>query len=352
MNKLFLTSSSQAVGYEKYGKILWPIVIILGWVLNKIFYFLKNVLPFPEKGSVAVAITILTILIYMCLLPLTYRQQKFSILSKKMQPEISKIREKYQNRKDQASMVAMQEETQAVYDKYGISMMGSCLQLFIQMPILFALYRVFYNISDFIIASDDAYRLFNLTIQDNPWALIKSNLHSNIGVVIVALLFPVFSYLSQVINMKVAQTNTDPNDPTMAQMRTMNLMMPLMSGFIAFTVPVGLSFYWIIGAVVRTVQQVILNKHFEKIDLADLIEANKEKAAKKAEKRGIRRAQIYNAANMSTKNKLSDKANYVNDSVDSLEKANDMRKNARKGSLASKANLVNDFNNNNKNKNK
>jgi len=133
-------------------------------------------------------------------------------------------------------------------------------------------------------------------------------------------------------------------------MRTMNLMMPLMSGFIAFTVPVGLSFYWIIGAVVRTVQQVILNKHFEKIDLADLIEANKEKAAKKAEKRGIRRAQIYNAANMSTKNKLSDKANYVNDSVDSLEKANDMRKNARKGSLASKANLVNDFNNNNKNK--
>ena len=152
--------------------------------------------------------------------------------------------------------------------------------------------------------------------------------------------------------MKVAQTNTDPNDPTMAQMRTMNLMMPLMSGFIAFTVPVGLSFYWIIGAVVRTVQQVILNKHFEKIDLADLIEANKEKAAKKAEKRGIRRAQIYNAANMSTKNKLSDKANYVNDSVDRLEKANDMRKNARKGSLASKANLVNDFNNNNKNKNK
>ena len=152
--------------------------------------------------------------------------------------------------------------------------------------------------------------------------------------------------------MKVAQTNTDPNDPTMAQMRTMNLMMPLMSGFIAFTVPVGLSFYWIIGAVVRTVQQVILNKHFEKIDLADLIEANKEKAAKKAEKRGIRRAQIYNAANMSTKNKLSDKANYVNDSVDILEKANDMRKNARKGSLASKANLVNDFNNNNINKNK
>ena len=118
MNKLFLTSSSQAVGYEKYGKILWPIVIFLGWVLNKIFYFLTNVLPFPEKGSVAVAITILTILIYMCLLPLTYRQQKFSILSKKMQPEISKIREKYQNRKDQASMVAMQEETQAVYDKY------------------------------------------------------------------------------------------------------------------------------------------------------------------------------------------------------------------------------------------
>ena len=47
-------------------------------------------------------------------------------------------------------MMAMQEETQAVYEKYGVSMMGSCVQMLIQMPILFALYRVFYNIPAYL----------------------------------------------------------------------------------------------------------------------------------------------------------------------------------------------------------
>ena len=55
------------------------------------------------------------------------------------------IRSYYENKKDNNSMVAMNEETKEVYAKYGVSPTGSCLQLMIQMPILFALYRVIYN---------------------------------------------------------------------------------------------------------------------------------------------------------------------------------------------------------------
>ncbi len=352
MNKILLSSTTD---HSKYGSILWPIVIFFGWCINKIFVLWTEVLHLPETGSVAVAIALLTIIIYMLLLPLTYRQQKFSILSRKMQPEIKKVQDKYQNRRDQASMQAMQDETSAIYDKYGISPMGSCVQLLIQMPILFALYRVFYNIHDFIEGSDAAYAIFNLSIDSVPWTVIKENFSSHIGLAIVAVLFPVVSYLSQVLNMKVTQANnpTDPKDPQAQQMKTMNMMMPLMSGFIAFTVPVGLSFYWIIGAVVRTIQSVILNKHFENIDLDKIIERNKEKAQRKAEKRGIRRAQIYNAANMSTKNtnSMSSKAGSVNQKQADLDRANELRQNARKNSLSAKANKVNEFNNkNNKNK--
>ena len=147
--------------------------------------------------------------------------------------------------------------------------------------------------------------------------------------------------------MKIAQTNMDSNDPTSRQMRTMNLLMPFMSLFISFTVPLGLTVYWIAGAVVRSIQQAALNKHFDKIDLDSIIEKNKDKAAKKQEQRGIRRAQIYNAANMNTKNTLSSKASSVTDNADKIQKANELRRNAKSGSLSSKANLVNEFNNRN-----
>ena len=88
--------------------------------------------------NVSLSIFIFTILVYSCMFPLTYKQQKFSKLSQKMQPELQAINKKYKDKKDQASMMAMNEETQAVYEKYGVSMMGSCAQMLIQMPLFFA----------------------------------------------------------------------------------------------------------------------------------------------------------------------------------------------------------------------
>jgi YidC/Oxa1 family membrane protein insertase len=58
-------------------------------------------------------------------------------------------------------------------------------------------------------------------------------------------------------------------------------MMPLMTFFITFTVPVGLGIYWATGGLIRAGQQFFLNRHFEKINLEDIIEKNKEKAEKK-----------------------------------------------------------------------
>ena len=90
--------------------------------------------------------------------PLQIKQQKFSKLSAIMQPEIQKIQKKYQGKKDQDSMMKMQEETQAVYQKYGVSATGSCVQLAIQMPILFALYQVIQNIPAYV---GSVYNVFN-----------------------------------------------------------------------------------------------------------------------------------------------------------------------------------------------
>ena len=171
--------------------------------------------------------------------------------------------------------------------------------------------------------------------------------------IIAAILVPVVSYLGQVINMKLMPTTqtsgNDQSDQMAQQMQTMNKFMPLMTLFFAFTVPVGLVIYWTMGSVVRIVQQYFLNKHFEKINLEDIVEKNKEKAAKKKEKRGIRQAQIYEAAKTNTRNNsMASKAKFSQDKLDALNKANEARSKAKQGSLSSKANMVKNFNENNK----
>ena len=74
-----------------------------------------------DSPYIALAIIVFTIVIYMLMLPLTIKQQKFSKLSNKMNPELQAIQKKYNGKKDNDSMMAMQNETQAVYAKYGVS---------------------------------------------------------------------------------------------------------------------------------------------------------------------------------------------------------------------------------------
>ena len=128
------------------GSILGPIAKILGWLMDLIY----DLMAMVGIENVALCTILFTIVIYTLLLPLTYKQQKYAKLSQKMQPELQAITKKYQGKKDQASMMAQQQETQAVYEKYGVSMMGSCGNMIVQMPILFALYRVFLNVPAYV----------------------------------------------------------------------------------------------------------------------------------------------------------------------------------------------------------
>ena len=136
------------------GAILGPIAKVLGVILDGIYMLMHNVFGIENVG---LSIILFTIVIYTLMLPLTYKQQKFSKLSQAMQPEMKAIQEKYKNKRDEASQIAMNNETQMLYDKYGVSPMGSCGQMLIQMPILFALYRVFYNVPAYITAVRDKF---------------------------------------------------------------------------------------------------------------------------------------------------------------------------------------------------
>ena len=137
MNFILLTQSSGPIGV---------VAKLLGYIMNGIFFVIDKIgLP-----NVGLAIILFTIVVNLLMMPLTIKQQKFSKLSAIMQPEIQKIQKKYQGKKDQDSMMKMQEEQQALYAKYGISPMGSCLPMLIQMPILFAMYQVIWKVPAYV----------------------------------------------------------------------------------------------------------------------------------------------------------------------------------------------------------
>lgn len=134
--------------------ILKPFAWILGIIFNAIYEF------FSLFGirNIALCIIIFTLVVKMLMLPLTIKQQKFTRLSSKMNPELTKIQEKYKNKKDTESMQRMQAEQQAVYQKYGTNPMGGCLPLLISIPIMFALYKVIYAIPAYVTDIGDLYR--------------------------------------------------------------------------------------------------------------------------------------------------------------------------------------------------
>ncbi len=433
------------------GAILGPIAKVLGWIMEVVYNFMYSVFGIENVG---LSIVILTIIIYTLLLPFTVKQQKFTKLMQKIQPEIKEIQDKYKNRKDQEAQLMMSQEMQLVYDKYGVSPMGSCWQMLIQMPIWFALYRVFSNvpayigtvrdkfgvIADEIMAYDgfadimnkiktdysvitnvtpdfvitetntavevknfvidiiskvpsldqlitpkadgtqyfkalesvteimnqegglDAFHNFNyfvgLNISDNPWSIITSNFAAqNYLIVFVAIALPLLYYFVQKFSMKLTSTATnkkdEANDMMAQQMKMMNKTMPLMMTFMCFVTPVGLGIYWVASAAYRVLQQVILNRMFENIDVQKIIKKNEAKATKKREKMGVYENQIREAAAMRTRT-LSNKANYDNseeaDIENQLDRANELKTTAKPGSMSAKANLVRDYNERNSRK--
>ncbi len=411
------------------GKILGPIAkYILGPILNAIYSFL-DMIKIPNVG---LAIILFTIVIYLLMLPLTIKQQKFSKLQAKMSPELQAIQKKYKDKKDQESQMAMNQETQAVYAKYGVSPTGSCLQLLIQMPILFALYRVIYKIPAYVpkvkavfgsvvdglyentdkastllqsfsgaamykkeftdpsfiqgnteyikntfidvlnrastaewnsLYAADNFPNLSQTVTNTMAQLSKINnfLGLNIGdspsftvknafanhqyfLVFLAILIPVLSAVTQWINVKLtpqssknSSTGNEQADQMANSMKAMNTFMPIMSAVFCFTLPAGMGIYWIAGSVVRSIQQVAINKYIDKMDIDEEIKKNVEKREAKLKKAGIDPNSISANANRSTK---------AMERLEQLraESSASASSDKPKGSIASKANLVKEYN--------
>ena len=423
------------------SKSTWPIIgwvcEILGWLINGI-YVLLEAIGIPNIG---IAIILFTIVIYALLTPTQIKQQKWSKMMTVIQPELQQIQKKYANKKDQASQMKMNEETMALYQKYGVSPTGSCLPLLLQMPILMSLYQVidyipgyvgsvrnifssladkimnvsnysdilktfvennnirvfasvgetltenniydilyvlkpsqwdkladisqFSGLSDLIArtaedsASVNMFLSYNIT--ESPMDLLQRGMQAgSVVMIILAVLVPVLAWFTQWLNYKLMPQSAMADDKNKkgnmeSSMRMMNTFMPVVSAFMCLSFSIGIGIYWITGAVVRSIQQIVINRHMKAIDIDELIAKNQEKANKKREKAGLPPQKITQQARQNVRNiefeERAEKETQKNQpNVSETTAYYKENTEYAPGSLAAKANMVRQFDEKNKRK--
>ena len=438
-NLIILTKNTSNL--PLFGPIWNLIVSALGYIMNWIYLFLDGI-GIPNIG---LAIILFTLVTRILLFPTSLKQQKSSRMMQIMQPEIRAVQEKYKNKTDNASMMAQQTEMRAIYEKYGTSMTAGCLPLFLQMPIIFALYRIIMNIPAYVPSVKAVYEnvstaiggssaaqslldfgkangmesilktLHNLGLDDpakydstavhnfvidflyklNPaqWAKLpeifpqatevitqaaakSTEINSFLGLNLstapsaygftpnIYWLIPVLAGLSQwastlLMQKQTMPTATDEADQSQQMMKSMNVMMPLMSVWFCFSFASGIGLYWIASSVFMLLQQLILNWYFGKKSNEELLQDAMAKANEKRAKKGLppidekiveNRLKLMQAKEDSEeKNRLEKIAKQNLKTKESTEFYN---QNAKEGSLASKANMVQLYNEKNEKKEK
>ena len=414
------------------SKSTWPIIgwvcEILGWLINGI-YVLLEAIGIPNIG---IAIILFTIVIYALLTPTQIKQQKWSKMMTVIQPELQQIQKKYANKKDQASQMKMNEETMALYQKYGVSPTGSCLPLLLQMPILMSLYQVIYYIPGYVgsvrnIFSSLADQIMNVSnysdilktfvennnirvfasvgetltenniydilyvLKPSQWdkladisqfsglsdliartaedsASVNMFLSYNITESPMDLLqrglqagsVPVLAWFTQWLNYKLMPQSAMADDKKKkggmeASLRMMNTYMPIVSAFMCLSFSIGIGIYWITGALLRSIQQIVINRHMKAIDIDELIAKNQEKANKKREKAGLPPQKITQQARQNVRNiefeERAEKETQKNQpNVSETTAYYKENTEYAPGSLAAKANMVRQFDEKNKRK--
>lgn len=304
-------------GEKKMWNLFDIITIPLGYVIELIYKLVRNY---------GLSIILFTILIKLLLLPLNIKSQKAMKKQQKLQPYLAELQKKYAN--DQQKL---QTEMMKLYKENNVSMMGGCLPLLIQFPILISLYRVIQapirfllhvNIGDNGVvdkinnivalmtekfpadlgsyANYSAEQLFKTAqIQLATWServldaadawIINFNfLGMNLAEIpskaisyvmrgdfsepgiVALLLIPAFAIFTTWLSMKQtqkmsgqAQTQAQSENQAAQMSKSMNMVMPIMTGFFTLTLPSGMGLYWIASNIVQMVQYIVINKYFD-----------------------------------------------------------------------------------------
>ena len=227
----------------------------LGVIARPLFLWLKWTNKFVHNWGWSIIVQ--TVIINLALLPLRLSQMKSMLKMQRVAPQIKSIQEKYKKYSLRDPKKAeMNEEISALYKKEGVNPVGGCLPLIIQMPFLFAYYRMLGVAID---------------LRQAPWLWIH-DLSAPDPIYILPIAIVVTMFLMQRMT---PQAGMDP-----AQQKMMNIMMPVFLGYISFNLASGLCLYWAVGQLIGIVQQQALNRSALGLEMREMME----KRARKKEK--------------------------------------------------------------------
>jgi len=212
------------VNFGSLGLIARPLFIWLRWTFNYVHNW-------------GWAIVLQTILITIALLPLRITQMKSALKMQRVQPQMKAIQEKYKKytMRDPRKQ-DMQKEIAALYKEHGVNPLGGCLPLLVQLPFLWAYYKMLGAAID---------------LRQAHWLWIR-DLSSPDPIYLLPLVM--------VVSMVVMQRMTPQPGMDPAQQRMMNVMMPLMMGFIFFKLAAGLNLYYALSNLIMIAQQAVMNR--------------------------------------------------------------------------------------------
>ncbi|MCF7919567.1 MAG: membrane protein insertase YidC [Candidatus Cloacimonetes bacterium] len=215
--------------------IIKPVSRFFGWIFKQFHKVL------PNWGM---CLVLFSILIKIILYPLTHKSFESNQKMQKVQPQVTAVREKYKG--DPQKMNA---EMQRLYRENGVSPLGGCLPMLLQMPIFFALYPV-------VRYSIDLRQAGFLWLRD---------LSEPDPYLILPILMGVFMFLQQALMQPTKEARAQMTEQQQAQMQSQKMMMyimPVMMFFLFKSFPAGLVLYWTLFNIMSTIQQRIIRNKF------------------------------------------------------------------------------------------
>lgn len=264
---------------RQYGeKRLYDLVTvgrgIIKWI-NQIVII--NLFDFLNKyiSNYGIIILIMTIVIKVFLLPLTFRSYMSTAKMKVLKPQIDEINKKIPKEK----AMERQQATMALYKKVGVSPLGGCLPMLLQMPILFAMFRFFPTSIElrqqgFLWAKDLS--TYDSILEWDAYVPFLSNTFGN-----HLSLFTLLMTVSTIISMRF-NNQTNASNQQMPGMQSMMYVMPIMFMFILNKFSAGLTYYYFLANIITIAQNLLFKQFIDEEELLNKLESKKNKAKKKS----------------------------------------------------------------------
>lgn len=255
---------------------LWQLIFVkpLSYIILK----LGNVFESwgMTKAYLGLSLMVIGLLIRLILLPFNIKTQKQSQNMQKVQPEIMKLEKKYQGRTDTESQMMKSQEMSAIYKKYNVNPLSSCLLALIQLPIFFAFLQAIYKIPTIYEGE-----IFGWNLGTTPSVGIFTNHQYSFIILLVLIIATTFFSFKYTMSNNPTST-TQPGAGN--QMKTMLYFMTIFIAFASFSLPTAIALYWIVSYAFVIAQTYIMNLLKKKKEEKEIYEHKNGRVEKKEPK--------------------------------------------------------------------